>query len=369
MVYMGTLVTGGQGTAIVVSTGKFTEIGQIQNLVGNVEPPKTPMERQLEKIGNQLVYICSGVCLIVFLIGLARGYNFLQMLKIAISLAVAAVPEGLPTVATTILAMGIKKMRQHNVLIRHLNAVETLGSVQTLCFDKTGTITFNKMAVAAVYAGGKHFKITQDGTFQNSSEFTEELFKLVEVCTLCNETAISVDNGQYILNGSSTENALIQIAVNTGVDVIELREKHPIVHIKHRTEQKQCMITQHTRDKSKIIAIKGSPLEVLKMCRLQLKDGQTIDLSEEDNYIIQKENEKMAGKALRVLGVAYDIRERGKSSDGLIWLGLVGMADPVRHGVKGLMQLFHTAGMDTVMITGDQSPTAYAIGKLILLSR
>ena len=161
MVFMGTLVTGGQGIAIVVGTGKYTEIGKIQTLVGSARPPETPMERQIDRIGTQLVYISGAVCGLVFLIGILRGYGFLHMLKSSIALAVAAVPEGLPMVATTTLAIGIKNMKKHNVLIRHLDAVETLGSVQTICLDKTGTITVNKMTVVAAFAGMRRIRITE----------------------------------------------------------------------------------------------------------------------------------------------------------------------------------------------------------------
>ncbi len=153
MVYMGTLVTGGQGLAVVVATGRFSKIGKIQTLASEAEAPETPMERQLSQMGTQLVYLASGVGALVFGIGLLRGYGFLEMLKTAISLAVAAVPEGLPTVATTTLALGIANMRKHHVLIRRLDAVETLGCVQAICLDKTGTLTLNRMAAVSAYAG------------------------------------------------------------------------------------------------------------------------------------------------------------------------------------------------------------------------
>ena len=164
MVYMGTLVTGGQGLAVVIATGRFTEIGKIQTLVGEARTPETPMERQLNRMGTQLVLISGAVCGVVFIIGILRGYGFIQMLKTSISLAVAAVPEGLPTVATTTLALGIRNMKRHNVLIRHLDAVETLGSVQTICLDKTGTITLNRMTVVSLYAGMRRIKVS-DGKF------------------------------------------------------------------------------------------------------------------------------------------------------------------------------------------------------------
>lgn len=408
MVYMGTLVTGGQGIAVVVATSRFTEIGKIQTLVGEVSPPETPMERQLNKMGTQLVLIGGVVCGIVFVIGLIRGYGFLQMLKTSISLAVAAVPEGLPTVATTTLSLGIRKMRRHNVLIRHLNAVETLGSVQTICLDKTGTITFNRISVVEIHTGMKRFSL-HDGKFhddkffvsKNDSQiinpyFCDELLRLIHISVLCNESGVSKNKDEYIVNGSPTENALIYAAISSGVDIFMLREKFPLLKIKHRSENRNYMVTIHDikvhgskNHYGKVIAVKGSPTEVLSMCIFYMRDGKKLPLLEEDRLKIEIENERMAGSALRVLGVAYAFIDEGIESvvqssefgvnsldaelrtpnSELIWLGLVGMADPIRDGVKELIGEFHKAGIDTVMITGDQGPTAYAIGKELNLSK
>src|SRR5919197_4285642 len=174
MVYAGTLVTSGQGRAVVVATGHHTEMGTIQTLVESAEPPETPMQRQLAQMGRQLVYLSSAVCGLVFGIGLLQGYGVLEMFKTAISLAVAAVPEGLPTVATTVLALGIRTMRQHHVLIRRLDAVETLGSVQTSCLDKTGTLTLNRMAVVSIYTGGREITV-RHGTFRHADARLEPL--------------------------------------------------------------------------------------------------------------------------------------------------------------------------------------------------
>jgi magnesium-transporting ATPase (P-type) len=156
MVYMGTLVTGGQGLAVVVATARFTEMGRLQMLVGEAAAPETPMERQLRRIGNQLVALSGAICGGVFALGLLRGYGLVEMLKTSVALAVAAVPEGLPTVALTTMALGVKNMRRHHVLVRRLDAVATLGAVQVICFDKTGTITLNRMSVVRLYtaAGG-----------------------------------------------------------------------------------------------------------------------------------------------------------------------------------------------------------------------
>lgn len=381
MVYMGTLVTGGQGTAVVVATGRFTEIGKIQLLVGEAETPETPMELQLNRMGTQLVFISGAVCGLVFVIGLLRGYGFLQMLKTSISLAVAAVPEGLPTVATTTLALGIRNMRSHHVLIRHLNAVETLGSVQTICLDKTGTITLNRMSVVSIYTGMKGYVVSQ-GKIMASREpvspySSDEILKLIHISVLCNESEVIREAGTFAVQGSPTENAFISVALNEGIDILGIRERFPMLRITHRSESSNYMYTTHrTQNNAVIIAVKGSPREVLSLCSWHMKDGDKLPLSDEDKILIETENERMAGKALRVLGVAYLPRETapltediGEFHDGLIWLGLVGMADPIRDGVKELIDDFHKAGIDTVMITGDQSPTAYAIGKELHLSR
>ena len=377
MVYMGTLATGGQGLAVVVATAGFTELGRIQELIGEARSPETPMEKQLDRMGNQLVLISVGVCGLVFLIGLLRGYGLLQMLKNSISLAVAAVPEGLPTVATTTLALGVREMRRRNVLVRHLNAVETLGSMQTICLDKTGTLTFNRMSVIEVYAAERRL-VASDGRFLAGGVPVdpygcEGLLRLLHVSVLCNETEIEGENGQYRMQGSSTENALVLMAMDAGIDVRSLRERHPLLRISHRSENRNYMATVHeVFGGTRFNAVKGSPPEVLALCRWFIRDGCRQPLTEEARLDIEATNERMAGNALRVLGLAYGYQWENEGEgpeDGLIWLGLTGMADLLRPGMKELVHAFHGAGIDTVMITGDQSPTAYAIGNALDVSR
>ncbi|TWH39411.1 cation-translocating P-type ATPase [Dulcicalothrix desertica] len=387
MVYMGTLVTGGQGKAVVVATGKYSEMGKIQAMLGEASTPETPMEKQLDQAGSQLVVISGAICAVVFGIGLLRGNSVLQMLKSTISLAVAAVPEGLPTVATTTLALGIANMRKHNVLIRRLDAVETLGSVQTICMDKTGTITANRMTVVELCADGRCIDVAddklRDGDESINPYSNEQVLKLMHVLVLCNESIIEEkekvkekkENKEhnYTVKGSSTENALIDLAINAGVNVNSLRENYPLQKISHRSQARNYMVTLHNTpdNNQKLVAVKGSPSEVLALCSHQLKNGQQIPLTNADRQLIENDNEDMAGKALRVLGVAYLIQDSDEinTESELIWLGLVGMADPIRKGVKELMGDFHSAGINTVMITGDQSPTAYAIGKELNLSQ
>lgn len=381
MVYMGTLVTGGQGAAVVVATGAFTEVGRLHALVGEAESPETPMERQLDQLGDQLVLISGAACALVFGIGLLRGYGFLMMFKTAISLAVAAVPEGLPAVATTTLALGIGNMKRHHVLIRQLDAVETLGCIQTICFDKTGTITHNRMAVVRLFSGMREARLLNGSFRVNGAAIDplrcEEIKSLIEASVLCNETEIEERrDGDYELRGTPTESALINMAFQAGIDVLHLRRQYPLLKVNYRSENRLFMGTLHDvtdgNREARLIAIKGSPVEVLSMCECHIQDGAQRVLTEDDRARIELENDRMAADALRVLGVAclvVDSDEEFGITGSLVWLGLVGMADPVRPGVEGLIKAFHRAGIDTIMITGDQGPTAYAIGKELDLSR
>ncbi len=432
MVYKGTFVTGGKGKAVVVATGKFTEMGKIQGMVNEAEASLTPLQKQLDEVGSQLVLLCSGVCGFTFGLGLLRGYSFLPMLKTAISLAVASVPEGLPTIATTTLALGMRDMRKRNILIRGLNAVEALGSVQTICLDKTGTITRNQMVVAEVHIGIGIIKLSgnfliqshsarkplaymgettpfatterqllylgrpQDRTgsetsatqwlpktalyrfLKDNKEFlpseSKALSKLLQVVVLCNESeVITGEDGKYEVKGSATENALIYMAMAAEMDIPDFKAKHPLIKTYPRTENRNIMTTVHkTEGEQMLVAVKGSPEEVLQICTRVSKNGEVVTITEEDKQANGLQNERMAGKALRVLGVAYayvDNLDENPPERDLIWLGLTGMADPIREGVANLMEQFHQAGIDTVMITGDQSPTAYAIAKELHLNR
>ncbi|MFH1112890.1 MAG: HAD-IC family P-type ATPase [Pseudomonadota bacterium] len=377
MVYSGTLVTGGQGFAVVVAIGSYSEIGRVQALVAGAEAPETPVEKQLGTIGNQLVAMSAGVCALIFFIGLLRGNGFIEMLKTAVSLAVAAVPEGLPAVATTTLALGVRNMRRHRVLIRKLEAVTTLGSVETICFDKTGTITLNRMSVLKVHAGMRLLDV-RDGSFTmgdthfNPYTTADELLRLIHVCTLCNESEVSFDNSRCVVNGSATENALIHMAVSCGVDVQDLRGKYRLLKTNYRTETCRFMSTLHSQNgDGQLLAVKGGPVDVLNMCSDHVVNGEKVTLSDDERELIEFENDRMAGDALRVLGVAYapdDPGDLSSNGNGLTWLGLVGMADPIRDRVKEAIGVFQKAGLNTIMITGDQSATAYAVGRALNLS-
>jgi Ca2+-transporting ATPase len=375
MVYMGTTVTGGNGRAIVVATGRHTEIGKIQSLVGTTITPETPMQKQIDDMGMQLAMISSGICVLVFLVGLMRGRPLPQMLMSAISLAVAAVPEGLPAVATTTLALGIKTMQRHKVLIRQLPAVENLGSVQVICLDKTGTLTLNRMSVVALKTVQATMQV-KEGCFYEGETVTDlyradaTLRRLMEVLVLCNESTLAKE-GTGDLQGSPTENALLQVALDAGEDVAALRAQRPAVKVDYRAEDRPYMVTVHAlEDGQFFLAVKGSPFAVLGLCRTYSLNGRLELLSDEDRQSILTWNERFGADSLRVLGVAYGITGdlAGYQQQELIWLGLVGMEDVIRPGMEDLMVQFHEAGIETVMITGDQSSTAFSVGKRLGLN-
>jgi len=376
--YMGTLVTGGQGHGIVVATGRSTEIGKLQEMIGETVAPQTPLEKQLNTIGNQLVWLCGSICGLVFIVGVVRGAALAMIAKTTISLAVAAVPEGLPAVATTTLALGIRELNAHRVIVRNLEAVETLGAVQTICFDKTGTVTENRMSVIKIFCGNQTIEFKQDGFFRGARKISPrsspDLLQLAGICILCAE--VSAEDAEQ---GSSTEKALVEFAIRAGLSVSEENERHPRIKTTFRTEDRHFMYTIHEANGDpnaapgalRFLALKGNPVEVLAMCDKQLVGEQTLPISREDISKIEIENERMAGDALRVLGFAFQTGESEQdmeSLSGLTWLGLIGMADPLRPGMNELVARFHEAGIDTIMLTGDQSPTAYAIAKELGLS-
>ncbi|WP_171974634.1 cation-transporting P-type ATPase [Leptolyngbya sp. 'hensonii'] len=370
MVYRGTLVIGGQGRAIVVATGQQTEMGKVQTLVGQVEPAKTPIENQLDQVGSQLVLLCSVICGVVFVIGLLRGYELLEMLKTSISLAVAAVPEGLPAVATTILALGLWRMRQQKILIRRLGAVETLGALRSLCLDKTGTLTVNNMTVVELYADQTRLQIPTAEDLQSLQAHPSWL-KLLQIVALCNDSELNGGGEHLALQGSSTENALLTLAIAAGVAVQPLRERYPRLKTWPRSTTQNWMATAHAAEQGTyLVAMKGNPIEVLDQCHAILDQGQPIALTPALRQQVLAENDRMASQALRVLGVAYGQTQTiDPGPESLTWLALVALADPIRPGVNAAIEVFHQAGIETIMVTGDQSLTASAIGQALNLSQ
>ncbi|MGE0649301.1 MAG: HAD-IC family P-type ATPase [Alphaproteobacteria bacterium] len=368
MLYRGTIVTGGRGRAVVTATGLGTEIGRIHSLIGTVRPPRTPIERQLADVGHELIFINGGICALIFGLGLMRGHPVVAMLKSAISLAVAAVPEGLPAVATTTLALGIEDMRRRGVLVRRLDAVETLGAVQVVGLDKTGTLTANRMSVVALHLDGLLCNVTGGHLFADGAAVSDTAYdaarQLLGTTVLCSEVRMNGAGDALTLDGSPTETALVRAGQAFGIDVAASRRRYPLEASIPRGEGRKRMTTMHRSSAGTLLAVKGDPIEVLERCAYVLANGaiRPIDGSERDAIVAV--NEGMASRALRVLGVARRA-DGGDLHDerGLTWLGLVGLADPIRPGAAQAVGMLHRAGVRTVMVTGDQSATAYAIAR------
>jgi Ca2+-transporting ATPase len=374
MLYLGTRIVGGSARAVVVATGSRTEMGGIQALAAGAAAPETPMQKQLRGMSRQLVLASGAVCGGVFFIGLLRGYGLIEMLKTATSLAVAALPEGLPTVATTTLALGIQRMRRHNVLVRKLGAIEALGAVQVLCLDKTGTLTMNRVAVVEAHLGGQPFAVASgrlssaDGTFPALERGDSQ--RLVETLALCSEVrglGLAAADDDSRASGSPTEHALLEMALQAGVDTAALRRRYRWLKTQHRSERTPYVAAVHAGPAGRLVAVKGSPSVVLDLCDRYLRDGETAPLGGRERTRIEQANELLAARALRVLGVAFKESETDTLED-LVWIGLVGMTDPLRRGMKALIGRFRDAGIASVIVTGDQRPTAQAIARELELN-
>jgi Ca2+-transporting ATPase len=371
MAYRGTAVAAGTGFGLVVGTGSHTEAGAIEGLTRLTDRPRTPIQEQLDKLGNQLVAISSVMCLGIFGLGLLRGQERTALFKTAIALAIAAVPEGLPAVATTSLAKGIRRMRERDVLIRNLHAVETIGTIQTICLDKTGTLTMNRMSAAAIQTVRHEFGV--DNIDAELERGGAELDRLLQVCVLCNESASDDALADSPLQGSATEHALLQLAARAGMEPAMLRARFPLLVSELRAEGRNYMRTVHAvpGSRQRLVAVKGNPAEVLAMCGRYLDGDVERELDEATRQLVMQQNALMTGRRLRVLGFAYADwtgLDAQTHLPPLVWLGLVGLADPLRQDVARTIARFHQAGIQTTMLTGDQAGTAYEIGRALRLN-
>ncbi len=377
MVFRGTVVTGGAGRAVVTATGPETELGRIQSLLGSEDQPATPLQRQLDALGRQLVFGSVAACGLFAAIGLIRGFGLLPLLKTVTSLAVAAVPEGLPTLATTTLALAVQDLRRRRIIIRRLSAVEGLAGVEIACFDKTGTLTLNDMSVVRLYWNQTRARLTDEQFHTETGAVADrttdrELARLLELAILCNDVELG-DAAAGDANGSATEMALVRAAIRAGLDIGAIRLRHPRRATLERAEDRRFMVTVHdAAADQKLVIVKGDPREVLALCRWQLHNGIVASLEAGDRRTIEAENLAMAEDALRVLGIAYrsaGVEDRGTSIEqDFIWAGLVGMADPIRKGAPELIDAFRRAGITSIMLTGDQRATAAAVAAELGLS-
>jgi Ca2+-transporting ATPase len=373
MLFRGTLVVEGSGRAVVVATGGDTVLGRLQGFLGSVFPPEALVARDIRMLSRQFVLLGIGAAGAFSLLGLLRGHSLLGVLRGGLALAAGAIPAGLSTLTLSAFALGHRELRQNRVLVRRLRALGNLASAQVVCFDKTGTLTRNRMTVSSLFAGMRPVGISSKDFPASGAPPAfmgdPDTAWLLSLAALCNE-AFMVHEGAQSLEGSSTEKALIRLAERAGINSTSFRGDHPILEIRHRTEQHPFMVTIHRWTGSRELAVmKGSPHEVLERCAFLHRDGECLPLGEAERARIEAENSRLSGDGLRVLGVAYqwdpqqDVEAYHAETGRLVWAGLVGLADPVRRGARELVQGLHRAGIRTAVITGDQSLTAHYIGR------
>jgi P-type Ca2+ transporter type 2C len=361
MVFAATVVAEGSGIAVVVGTGRETEIGRVRALVAETATTKAPLERQLDNMGGQLVAASLGFCGLALGLGLLRGVPLIEMVRTAMSLAVAAVPEGLPAVATTTLALGMHRMMRQRMLVRRLAAVESLGATTVICLDKTGTLTENRMTATAWYLGRREYLAAAKGT-RGDHEPDQLLARALAIGCLCNEAELAEDSED--ISGSSTEGALLTAALGFGLDCRLLRRQYPLQELRPRRNGDNWMATVHKESPTdRLVTVKGAPEEVLALSSAWL-DGEAIQpLTEESRAEILAANARMAASGMRVLALAFKQLASGAETtyDDLMWVGLVALSDPVRPGVHEAIQACERAGIRPVILTGDQASTASAI--------
>lgn len=394
MVFMGTCVTRGRASAVVVATGMATEMGKIAALIQSHEEEVTPLQRRLEEVGKYLVYGCLGVSGLVFFIGLLRGERILNMLQTAASLAVAAIPEGLTAIVIIALAMGVQRMSKRNIIVRKLSAIETLGCTTVICSDKTGTLTQNKMTVREIYTGDCSWQVTGEG-YAPQGEFRlqgetmnplhcNELMLTLSSGSLCSNARLvetRAAQGKVVpihkeatvcwgIDGDPTEAAIVVAAAKAGLTQSLLAETYQrIKEFPFESERRMMSVVyEHKDKKTKSVYCKGAADKILAACTHYVRAGQVLLLDDAVREKIEQVNAEMAGRALRVLASAYcelsHFSEAAESCDietGLVFCGLVGMIDPPRPEVPAAIAKCKAAGVKVVMITGDHPLTAKAI--------
>jgi Ca2+-transporting ATPase len=384
MGYMGTIITDGRGLLLVTGTGMQTEIGKIGTLIDEAVTQDTPLERRLEQLGRALVGIVAVLCAVIVTAGVLRGENLLYMLEVGISLAIAAVPEGLPAVATMTLALGVQRMARNNALVRHLPAVETLGSTTVICTDKTGTLTKNEMTVTRIVLNGDQIDVTGSGyevqgTFRSADTTiapreNEHLMLALQIGTLCNDAELErTEKGVQVL-GDPTEGALIIAAEKACLQHIALEAAYDRVDELPFSSDTKRMVTVHRTPEGTLVAyMKGSLAAVLESTSQFMTHGQIRPITPQDNEQILQLNRKMAENALRVLAVACRELPADYTPEDLAsnftYVGLFGMIDPLREEAKSAIEQCHEAGIRTIMITGDQPVTAAEIARQLGLDR
>lgn len=373
MAFMSTIVTYGRGEGLVTATGMETEIGKIAKMITEAKEEQTPLQKRLGELGKVLSLLSLGLCVALFGIAVLQHRNIMEMLLTAISLAVAAVPEGLPAVVTICLALSVTKMVKVNTIVRRLPSVETLGAVSVVCSDKTGTLTQNRMTAEKCWLGKRMFEVTEipgydsgkvgsaiKGVEGNISSLGEDVREFLQGMVLCNDASLEEENRI----GDPTELALLDMGTAVGIEKGKLEKRMPRCGEISFDSDRKMMTTCHRVSSGMLVSYtKGAPDEVLKRSTYMQCGREIIRLNELERRQILRAVEEMSSGALRTLAVARAQNVQGPVEEQLIFLGLVGMKDPARPEAAEAVETFKQAGVSTVMITGDHVETAFAIGK------
>lgn len=357
MAFMSTLATYGRGVGVVVGTGMNTEIGKIAKMIEQEENDETPLQKKLSELGKILGFLAVGICILIFIISFFQGRDLLEMFLTSISLAVAAIPEGLPAIVAIVLALGVQRMVKKNAIIRKLPAVETLGSVSIICSDKTGTLTQNKMTVTTVYTNDSYIKESEFNLNENESKL------LVDCMVLCNDATYS----EKSQTGDPTEIALLESPFKLNILKEKLEKEFKRIDEIPFDSDRKLMTTVNLVDEKKArVFTKGALDSILSICNKISVNGKLLDFTKEYKAKVLENSNIMSDKALRVLAFAYkDISKENIVLDSLekdlVFIGMVGMIDPPRLEVKDSIKLCKSAGITPVMITGDHKNTAFAI--------
>ncbi|MCI9622417.1 MAG: cation-translocating P-type ATPase [Lachnospiraceae bacterium] len=349
--YMSTNVTYGRGEGVVTAIGMDTEIGKIARMINEAPTETTPLQHRLGELGKFLSIVSLLLCALLFFIAVLQKRDIMEMLITAISLAVAAVPEGLPAIVTMVLALSVSRMVKVNTIVKRLPSVETLGCVSVVCSDKTGTLTQNKMTVTACYTGGRILDV--------SALSPEKNRQLLEGFALCNDAVIGPDSRL----GDPTELALLDLARRFYLERPVLERKMPRIQELAFDSDRKMMTTLHRKDGSTVSYTKGSPDEILKRCDTLLLGGRTVPLDSVKRREIAGAMKTLSGRALRLLALGMQTGTDHPIESGLTFVGAVGMMDPIRPEAAKAVRDFRKAGVKTVMITGDRSDTAFAIAR------
>jgi len=376
MVFMGTTVTGGRGRAVVVATGSVTELGRIATLMTAVPVEPTPLQRRLEQFGHVLLALSLGIVLVVFGLGVWRGEPLFDMFLTAVSLAVAAIPEGLPAIVTTTLALGVMRMVSRHALIRRLPAVETLGAATVICTDKTGTLTKNEMTVTQLAIDDLMIEVTGEGyapvgTIVGGDPHEGALRELLWTALLCNGASLKQAEGTWTVVGDPTEGALLVVAAKGGWWKEALERAQPLLgELPFDSDRKMMTVVRRVEGRA-VAYVKGAPDVLLSRCDDYVtKAGEQRPLTDSLRSAILAVNQQCGQRALRVVALARRVLDPEPSSfepdvveQRLCFLGLAAMKDPLRPEAKAAVDLCRSAGIATVMITGDHKETALAIAR------